>query len=75
VYVTALLVPAGELTVTWTDPEPGGAVTLIELSDALGDPMVVEPHLTVPPVSPEPLMVTGVPGGPLEGLRAMMGLG
>src|SRR5512141_1665307 len=66
------LVPAGDVTVTSTVPEPAGLVAVIEVSElTVKSAAGVPPKLTaVAPVSQAPVMVTDVPpaAGPPEGL-------
>jgi hypothetical protein len=65
--------PAGDVTITWTAPEPLGATAVMELSDWKVKLALAEPNLTdVAPVRFLPLMTTVVPAPPLLGLRPVI---
>ena len=68
-------VPPGVITVTSTIPVPAGltAVTVVSLPPSRSVAGVVPKSTAVAPVSPVPVIVTGVPPayGPLVGARAV----
>lgn len=79
-YVNALplLVPLGVVTVTSTDPVPGGTIALITPSVRTVKLVAsVLPNFTlVAPVNPEPMSLTRAPGDAVGGwMRLIVGAG
>ncbi len=64
------LVPPGVVTVTWTEPDPEGAVTVSCVSDrTVNEVAAVAPKRTTVAVArPVPVTVTPVPAGPEAGV-------